>query len=198
MINNRVPTFTGEGPVVAAESDEHQHGHWGVLLPVDLYAPRQVVDEGAEPAPVVVDGHHMLEHFGGEILAAEGERGGATVDRLGADNLPGGFHEAAGCLGDALQDDSQVRGSDALDVAEEFFDTGRVGAGIGHAPHVQLEVADEAVPVLVALLDQADLVDQPAGCRVADRDPRSTDTGQRLLEDFIKDMKSTRRRRGAP
>src|SRR4051812_15983559 len=169
--------------VVAAQVGEHGHGHGRVRVAVDLDVPFEVVDEDAEAvAGVLVDRHHLVEHVRDEVLPAERERRGLAVHGSVLDEAPGGLDELDRRLGGAHL---LERGQHRFAVAQELhhgLDRPGVGAGLLHRPQVQLEVADEPGAVLVALLDQDDVVDQPAAGGRPGRHPRDVDAGQLALQ----------------
>src|SRR5216683_1619009 len=67
--------------VLAAQIDQHLHGHWRVLFPVDLDMPGQIILERTQIPAGVVDADDLLEHLRDEIFPPECERRRLAVDR---------------------------------------------------------------------------------------------------------------------
>jgi hypothetical protein len=65
---------------------------------------------------------------------------------------------------------------------DELVDDGGVGARLEHALDIEFEVADEAAAQLVALLDEHDVVDEPAAAGRTRRYPRDLDAGEAALQ----------------
>jgi DNA-binding transcriptional LysR family regulator len=167
---------------VSAEVGEHLHGHRGVLLPVHLDMPLEVVHEGAEVALSLVDLHDTVEHVGDQVLPAERERGRLAVHGSALDESPGGRHEVGrgGGRVDFLQ-----RGEhwpSRTEERDQILDRGDVGTRLRHSLEVQLEMADESAAVLVALFDEDDVVDKATAGRRAARHPGNLDACQTALQ----------------
>src|ERR1022692_1436124 len=169
------------GLVFAAEVSEHLHCHRRVLLAVDLDVASQVVNERVERSEALVDADDLLEHVRDQVLAAEGERRGLHVDGRALDQAPGEPDELGGRRRHAGLVERFEHGLPGAELVDEGIDDRRVGAGLGHAVDVELEMTDEAAAELVALLDENDVVDEAAAAGRAGGHPRQLDAGEVAL-----------------
>ena len=108
----------------------------------------------------------------------------ATAQQASAlDHLEGLPHEPLHATGHADRCEGDGDGATPNQFGHEAVDGGGVRPAPDHRPAVQAEVAEEAaLAVLVALLGQHDLVDEPGGERVGGGQPRDIDAAKTPLQ----------------
>jgi hypothetical protein len=111
------------------------------------------------------------------VNAEDGTEVSAVDD---AEGLP---DEPAGSLGDTGRFQGGRNRIASAEVGQEAVDAGGIRPAAGHRPVVKLEMARKPTPpVVVTLLGQNDLVDEPAGGRVGGGQPRHFDAAQLSLQ----------------